>query len=145
MKEKEQEKADKEKQQHGPKKAKASVNQKKQKRPVAADESCGGSQEERSCQDTDKELAQQRQRLEKARISAHQKDDSTGVTCDEDSDGSQGGSEGSSCQCPKCGLIFGEEDTLWVCCDGCDCWYDLKCTNLKRSNIPDFYWCENCN
>lgn len=55
------------------------------------------------------------------------------------------GSEGSTCQCPVCGLVYGEEDTLWICCDGCDCWYDLKCTSLRKCNpcIPEYYWCES--
>ena len=25
----------------------------------------------------------------------------------------------SDAQCPKCGLLYGEDDSMWVCCDGC--------------------------
>ena len=56
-------------------------------------------------------------------------------------------SDGDETICPKCGAVFGDEkDTsqLWVCCDGCDVWFDLKCTPLSKDSIPDIYYCETC-
>ena len=46
--------------------------------------------------------------------------------------------------CPKCGRMYSDSGGLWVCCDGCNQWFHLKCTNIKKRNIPDFYYCENC-
>jgi protein-arginine kinase activator protein McsA len=50
--------------------------------------------------------------------------------------------------CPKCGLAYGEdiaENNLWICCDGCDVWFDLKCTTIKsKKRLPDVYLCEDC-
>ena len=35
--------------------------------------------------------------------------------------------------CPSCGgLVFDEDkDETWICCDKCDLWYDLKCSNVS--------------
>ena len=33
----------------------------------------------------------------------------------------------SVAECPCCGIIYGSGDDLnllWICCDGCDNWYD---------------------
>ena len=46
--------------------------------------------------------------------------------------------------CPNCGLMYSADDGIWICCDGCDSWYDLKCTNIQGRNIPDAFYCENC-
>ena len=47
--------------------------------------------------------------------------------------------------CPKCGLMYSADNGVWICCDGCDSWYDLKCTNIRsRRNVPDIFYCENC-
>lgn len=46
--------------------------------------------------------------------------------------------------CPKCGRMYSDSGGLWVCCDGCNQWFHLRCTNIKKRNIPDFYYCENC-
>ena len=49
--------------------------------------------------------------------------------------------------CPKCGLMYSADSGVWICCDGCDSWYVLKCTNIRsrRNNIiPDTFYCENC-
>jgi hypothetical protein len=49
--------------------------------------------------------------------------------------------------CPKCGLSYEDDDggKIWVCCDGCNRWYDMKCTNIRsRRKIPDMYLCEQC-
>ena len=46
--------------------------------------------------------------------------------------------------CPNCGLMYSADDGIWICCDGCDSWYDLKCTNIRGRNISDTFYCENC-
>ena len=49
--------------------------------------------------------------------------------------------------CPVCGSIYSEDDTndLWICCDGCNKWFDQKCTKVQdKKNIPDKYFCQNC-
>ena len=47
--------------------------------------------------------------------------------------------------CPKCGLMYSADSAVWICCDGCDSWYDLECTNIqsRRNSRDTFYW-ENC-
>ena len=61
-----------------------------------------------------------------------------------DEDSSGGVSDSSDAVCPKCGLVYSDSGGLWVSCDGCKQWFDLKCTSIKRRNIPDVYYCENC-
>ena len=52
----------------------------------------------------------------------------------------------SDAQCPKCGLLYGEDDSMWVCFDVCSVWFDLDCTTIPSENdIPDQYFCEQCN
>ena len=48
--------------------------------------------------------------------------------------------------CPKCGAKYGAEPAaIWICCDGCENWFDLKCTSVRsKRSIPDFYYCESC-
>ena len=53
-------------------------------------------------------------------------------------------SEESEAECPKCGLVYGETEDKWICCDICDTWYDLKCAGVTKANIPDEYYCSNC-
>ena len=54
-------------------------------------------------------------------------------------------SEAEDTVCPKCGLVFADSGGLWVCCDGCNQWFDIKCTNIKRRRVPEFYYCEDCS
>ena len=49
--------------------------------------------------------------------------------------------------CPLCGLIHSVDDIndVWTCCNGCDQWFDLKCTKIQsRKEIPYMYFCEKC-
>ena len=47
--------------------------------------------------------------------------------------------------CPKCGLVYADSDgVLWVCCDSCELWYDLKCTGIRKKTIPDLFYCDKC-
>ena len=32
--------------------------------------------------------------------------------------------------CPKFGLVYTDSGGLWVCCYGCNEWYDIKCIIL---------------
>lgn len=45
--------------------------------------------------------------------------------------------------CPKCGMAYVDDEGLWVCCDGCDRWFNLQCTNIT-SKVPNKYFCEDC-
>jgi len=103
---------------------------------------------EQEKKDKEEKVERQRKRLDKTKLSEkkHQTKKAEVASENDGSDQSEG-SEGSTCQCPVCGLVYGEEDTLWICSDGCDCWYDLKCMSLGKRNpcIPEYYWCENCS
>ncbi len=50
--------------------------------------------------------------------------------------------------CPKCGMTYVDDDTengLWICCDGCNRWFDLQCTNIRnKRRVPNTYFCEDC-
>ena len=47
--------------------------------------------------------------------------------------------------CPMCGFVYPDEGDVWVCCDSCEAWYDLKCTGYTREEqIPDLYYCFKC-
>lgn len=51
-------------------------------------------------------------------------------------------SDGSSDEavCPMCGLTY---SVFWICCDGCNQWFDIKCTTIKsKKHVPDVYYCE---
>ena len=55
-------------------------------------------------------------------------------------------SEEDNTVCPKCGIVCKDDaDGFWICCDGCDRWFDLKCTTVPSKNcVPDLYLCEDC-
>lgn len=63
---------------------------------------------------------------------------------EEDSDGCVTSEEGSTCTCPRCGLVYGEEDAIWICCDVCNTWFDLGCTVIDPDHIPQIFYCEDC-
>jgi len=49
--------------------------------------------------------------------------------------------------CPLCGLTYSEDNIndVWICCDECDQWFDLKCTKIQcKKGIPSMYFCEKC-
>ena len=47
--------------------------------------------------------------------------------------------------CPSCGISSMEVDDLWVLCDGCQEWYDFKCTKIKtKKQIPNTFYCKDC-
>ena len=56
----------------------------------------------------------------------------------------EGESEESEAECPKCGLVYGEDTSMWIQCDACNVWYNLECTNVNKDKIPDFFNCESC-
>ena len=64
------------------------------------------------------------------------------TSSDEDSDSSQGVSEDNT-TCPKCGIRYGDSLEEWICCDGCDMWFNKKCTNIKR-RVPKVFYCDKC-
>ena len=43
--------------------------------------------------------------------------------------------------CPLCGLLYPDAGGLWIGCDGCDAWFDIKCTEdsvITVGNIVSF-------
>lgn len=47
--------------------------------------------------------------------------------------------------CPKCGMLYSSDSGLWVGCDSCDQWNDLKCTNIKsKRTVSDVYIRDAC-
>ena len=53
-------------------------------------------------------------------------------------------SEAENTICPKCGLVYADSQGLWICCDGCNQWFDIECTNIKKRKVPELYYCEDC-
>ena len=46
-----------------------------------------------------------------------------------------------------CGLTFLEDDfgKPWACCDGCQSWFDFKCTALANpERVPRKFFCHSC-
>ena len=61
------------------------------------------------------------------------------LTIDSDSSSDQ-----DTAVCPSCGLIYPDTSGLWIVCDACDAWFDLKCTDVDENCIPDVYYCPKC-
>ena len=40
--------------------------------------------------------------------------------------------------CPLCSLLYPDAGGLLIGCDGCDAWFDIKCT---EDSIPECYYC----
>ncbi len=59
---------------------------------------------------------------------------------------SESSSQNEDTVCPRCGAVYGDDDmSVWICCDRCDRWFDLKCTSIQsKYHVPDFYFCESC-
>ena len=67
------------------------------------------------------------------------------LTIDSDNENSHSDEEEERAICPLCGLVYPDDGGFWICCDGCDDWFDLKCTDIKsKRHIPDVYFCEKC-
>ena len=66
------------------------------------------------------------------------------LTIDSD-ENSHSDEEEERATCPLCGLIYPDDGGFWICCDGCDDWFDLKCTDIKsKRHVPDVYLCKKC-
>ena len=64
---------------------------------------------------------------------------------DSETSQSESGTE-SEAECPKCGLVYGEDNSVWIQCDSCGLWWDLKCSGVDDADdIPDMFNCEKCN
>ena len=53
-------------------------------------------------------------------------------------------SEQSDCECPVCGIDFGndEENVRWIGCDGCLRWWHVDCLDITE--IPVDFFCSDC-
>ena len=46
--------------------------------------------------------------------------------------------------CPICSLVYPDDGRFWIACDGCNDWFDLKCTDVEdEERVPDTYYCLN--
>ena len=54
---------------------------------------------------------------------------STADTKNCDSRDESSGAE-SEAECPGCGLVYREDNLVWIQCDGCGLWWDTKCTEV---------------
>ena len=42
-------------------------------------------------------------------------------------------------------IAYTDSEGLCVCWDGCDRWFNVECTTIKKKYLPDVYFCEECN
>lgn len=49
-------------------------------------------------------------------------------------------SEEDSAACPICGLMYVDDDGVWICCDRCDQWFDIHCTDISSETSPEKYF-----
>ena len=65
-------------------------------------------------------------------------------SCDEDDSSQESETEDEdNTTCPKCGVRYGDSTEKWFACEGCNQWFNQKCTNIKRRE-PEYYYCEKC-
>ena len=51
----------------------------------------------------------------------------------------------SSYHCGECGQPYGEDDELWIGCDGeCNGWYHILCVGIAEQSIPENFYCDRC-
>ena len=102
--------------------------------------------EERKREREDKQLQKRKEKEEKQLVKEQRVKESVSPVHQLFSEMHLSGDDDSSedAVCPKCGLVYADSGGLWVCCDGCSEWYDIKCTNIKKRKVPEFYYCENC-
>ena len=41
-------------------------------------------------------------------------------------------------------IAYTDSEGLCVCCVGCDRWFNVECTTIKKKKLPDVYFCEEC-
>ena len=41
-------------------------------------------------------------------------------------------------------IAYTDSEGLCVCWDGCDRWFNVECTTIKKKYLPDVYFCEEC-
>ncbi len=41
----------------------------------------------------------------------------------------------SEAECPKCGLVYGEDESTWIQCDACEAWWDCNVQVLTFQTI----------
>ena len=62
---------------------------------------------------------------------------------DEEGDSSEGDLGEDNITCPKCGIRYVDSSAKWICCDGCNMWFNKKCTIIK-GRVPKVLYCETC-
>ena len=41
-------------------------------------------------------------------------------------------------------IAYTDIEGLCICCDGCDRWFNVECTTIKKKKLVDVYFCEEC-
>lgn len=49
-------------------------------------------------------------------------------------------SEEDNAACPICGLMCVDDDGVWICCDRCDQWFDIHCTDISSETLLEKYF-----
>ena len=51
-------------------------------------------------------------------------------------------SEEDDGDCPVCHVQ--RLSCRWICCDNCDMWYHMHCTDVNPNRVPDIFYCSRC-
>lgn len=46
--------------------------------------------------------------------------------------------------CPIFNALYDDSCSIWICCDKCNVWYNLECTNMPEDSVPDSFYCGRC-
>ena len=47
--------------------------------------------------------------------------------------------------CPLCDALYDNSSSVWICCDICDLWYNVECTEVLEDSIPDTFFVLGAN
>ena len=94
----------------------------------------------KKCDEKKQEQERKRRPSERKKITRTKEVDvQTSITACDSSD--------SDAECPNCGLTYKNIDcdgSVWICCDYCNSWYHLSCTDVYGAKIPAKFICTNC-
>ena len=52
--------------------------------------------------------------------------------------------DGIGTPCGECGMLYGQDDKLWIECEECKTWMHVECAGLDPDNLPDLFLCDSC-
>ena len=65
-------------------------------------------------------------------------------TAEISSQSSDGEDDGIGTPCGECGMLYGQDEKLWIECDECKTWLHVDCAGLDSDNLPDLFLCDSC-